>query len=107
MPAGVVFYRADCLDGVVAPESPAAHCDEGGERVVLTITDEALAVMRRVTAHSTMEPTSGLRISRRSDSAEPLHVRAVHRPRPGDTVLERDGALLYLGPDAAHRMRRP
>ena len=71
---------------------------------MLTITDEALAVMRRVTAHSTMEPTSGLRISRHSDSAEPLQVRAVHRPRPGDTVQERDGALLYLGPDAAHRM---
>ncbi len=35
---------------VVAPESPAALCDEGGERIVLTITDEALAVMRRVTA---------------------------------------------------------
>ena len=71
---------------------------------MMTITAHALAVIQRVTAHPTMEPTSGLRIARRDRSPAPLGVTAVQRPEPGDSVLERDGARLYLGPDAARRV---
>ena len=71
---------------------------------MLTITPEALAVVQRVTDHPALEPTSGLRIAQRDGSPVPLQVRAVHRPRPGDSVVERDGARLYVGPDAAERV---
>jgi Fe-S cluster assembly iron-binding protein IscA len=71
---------------------------------VLTITPKALTVMRRVTAHPTLKPTSGLRIGRRAKRSAPLEVRAVEEPRPGDAVLEESGARLYLGPDAARRV---
>ena len=71
---------------------------------MLTITPEALNVMRRVTAHPTLMPTSGLRIGRRPKRTAPLEVRAVDKPRPGDAVLEERGARLYLGPEAARRV---
>jgi Fe-S cluster assembly iron-binding protein IscA len=71
---------------------------------VLTITPEALAVIRRVTDHPTLEPTSGVRIARRDDGSSELEVRAVHGPQPGDSVVERPGARLYLDPDAGRRV---
>jgi Fe-S cluster assembly iron-binding protein IscA len=71
---------------------------------MLRITPQAMTVIRRVTAHPTLAPSSGLRIARAQDGAAPLEVRAVHRPRPGDGVVERRGARLYLGPDAVRRL---
>ncbi len=71
---------------------------------MLTITPQALAVIQRVTAHPALEPTSGLRIARRAEPAAPLLVRAVDCPEPGDRVLEREGARLYLGSDIARRL---
>jgi hypothetical protein len=71
---------------------------------VFTITPRAVAVMRTIAEHRSMEPTSGLRIARRPDPSAPLEVRAVRGPRPGDSVVARDGARLYLGPGAEGRM---
>jgi Fe-S cluster assembly iron-binding protein IscA len=71
---------------------------------MLTITPQALTVIRRCTAHPTMEPGSGLRIARPQDPAAPLKVSAVHRPRPGDSVVERNGARLYVEPEAIRRI---
>ena len=71
---------------------------------MLTITAQALAVMQRVTANLTTESSSGLRIARQGEPDAPLQVRAVGGPQPGDSVLERDGARLYLGPDAARKV---
>ena len=68
---------------------------------MLSVTPQALSVMQRVTGHPTMEPTSGLRIACGDEPSEPLQVRAVQGPLPGDRVLERDGARLYLEPGAA------
>jgi Fe-S cluster assembly iron-binding protein IscA len=70
---------------------------------VVTITPEALSVIQRVCAHPRTEPTSGLRIAR-EDPSSPLQVHAVQSPQPGDTMVERRGARLYLGPDASRRL---
>jgi iron-sulfur cluster assembly protein len=71
---------------------------------VLTITPEALAVIRRVTDNRRLDRTAGLRIARRADPSAPLRVRAVNRPQPGDHVVERAGARLYLDPSARRRV---
>lgn len=68
---------------------------------MLSITPRALAVMRRVTAHPKLEPTSGLRIATNAEGARAMRVGAVSSPRPGDRVLEHQGARLFLGPGAA------
>jgi Fe-S cluster assembly iron-binding protein IscA len=71
---------------------------------MLSITPQALSVMQRVTDHPSLESTSGLRIACRDQPSEPLQVAAVHGPQPGDRVLERNGARLYLEPEAAGRV---
>jgi iron-sulfur cluster assembly protein len=71
---------------------------------MLTITPKALAVIRRVTAHRALAPTSGLRIARRDDPSTSLQVKAVRGPHPGDSVLQRGDARLYLGPGAHRRV---
>lgn len=50
------------------------------------------------------EATSGLRVARQGRQGAPLEVWVVEGPHPGDSVLERDGARLYLAPDAAGRV---
>lgn len=72
---------------------------------MVTITSQALSVIRRVTGHPRLEPTSGLRVARTEPADEPLQVGAVNGPQPGDEVIERDGARLFLGPDAARTVR--
>ena len=47
---------------------------------MLSITPQALSVMKRVTGHPSLEPTSGLRIACRDEPSEPLQVRAVQGP---------------------------
>lgn len=60
--------------------------------------------MQRVTGHPALEPTSGVRIACLDEPSEPLQVRAVQGPLPGDRVLERSGARLFLEPEAAGRI---
>lgn len=71
---------------------------------MLTITRPAHAVIRRVTAHPLLAPTSGLRVFR-PDRRGPMQVRAVKRPSPGDDVVEHDGGRLYLDPSAARHLK--
>lgn len=71
---------------------------------MLTISSRAMAVIRRVTDHQLLDRRSGVRIARTSSSSDALEVSAVDEPEPGDAVVERDGARLYLGPDAAERV---
>jgi Fe-S cluster assembly iron-binding protein IscA len=70
---------------------------------MITFTDKAISVMRQVTAHPKLTPSSGLRIAR-SASQSRLQVRTVLGPEPGDRVVERQGGRLYLGPEAARRV---
>lgn len=71
---------------------------------MLTITSRALAVIRRVTGHQKLDRASGVRIARAGARSDKLQVSAVDGPDSGDTVVERDGARLYLGPEAAERV---
>lgn len=71
---------------------------------MLTISSRAMAVIRRVTDHQLLDGRSGVRIARGSSRSQKLEVHAVDEPTPGDEVVERDGARLYLGPDAAERV---
>ncbi len=71
---------------------------------MLTISNRAMAVIRRVTDHKLLEGRSGVRIARASSRSRKLEVRAVDEPAPGDEVVEHDGARLYLGPEAAEQV---
>lgn len=72
---------------------------------MLKMTPKALAVVRKVTDHPRLGRNSGLRIARGNASVAPLQVGAVTGPRPGDEVVERDGARIFLGPAAGRRLR--
>lgn len=69
---------------------------------MLTMTPQALAVVRKVTAHPRLGQNSGLRIA--GNDAPPLQVGAVTGPCPGDEVVERAGARIFLGPAASRRL---
>ena len=71
---------------------------------MLTITPDASSVIQRVTAHPRLAPTSGLRIASRPVPDAALEVAIVHRPEPGDRVVEQDGGRLFLAPTAAERV---
>ncbi len=71
---------------------------------MLTISSRAMAVIRRVTDHQLLDRRSGVRIARASSRSKTLEVHAVNEPAPGDAVVERDGARLYIGPEAAERV---
>ena len=71
---------------------------------MLTMTSKALSVVRAVTAHPKLDASSGLRIDQQGGKRQ-LAVRVVKRPRPGDVVIERSGARVYVGPVAARRLR--
>jgi hypothetical protein len=71
---------------------------------LLSITANALDVITKVSEHPTLDPESGVRIARRETAGGTLDVRAVHGPRPGDHVFEKDGARLFVGPEVEHRL---
>jgi Fe-S cluster assembly iron-binding protein IscA len=72
---------------------------------VIAISEEALSVIARVTGHPMLDRRSGIRIARPTTGrGRGLEVHAVDRPRSDDRVVERDGARLYLSPEAATRV---
>ena len=80
------------------------HPTDEEERTMLTMTPDALAAVRRFTAHPRLDEASGVRIDERSAAAS-LQVRAVMEPRAGDLVIEQSGGRIFLGPGAAPRVR--
>ena len=71
---------------------------------MLTLTPHALAIVRKVTAHPRLKPTSGLRIARHEEPDKPLQVKAVPEPVPGDSVQVHSGGRLFLGPGTEARV---
>jgi hypothetical protein len=71
---------------------------------MLTMTYEALGVVRKFTANPRLDADSGVRIDQRADRSR-LQVRAVRRPKPGDVVVEQSGGRVYVGPGAVRRVR--
>lgn len=72
---------------------------------MFTMTPKAHAVVRRVTAHSRISSSSGLRIAARSSAGDALGVGTASGPRAGDEVIERDGARVFLAREAVPRVR--
>jgi Fe-S cluster assembly iron-binding protein IscA len=71
---------------------------------MLTITPRASTVIRRVTAHPQLAPSSGLRIGSPADPRASLEVTIAHRPQPGDRVVEQEGGRLFVAPAAVERV---
>ena len=71
---------------------------------MITMTPRAHEVVRQVTSHPRVGRRSGLRIATQRQQAETLGVRTVSGPRPGDRVVERDGARIYLDEAAEPRV---
>ena len=72
---------------------------------MFTMTPQARAVVRTVTAHPALSASSGLRIASAGSDAAPMKVVAVKGPEPDDRVVVRDGARVFLGPGAVDRLR--
>lgn len=72
---------------------------------MFTLTPRARAVVRRVTGHRALSERSGLRIAAANRTADSMKVAATTGPEPGDQVVERDGARVFLGPGALERLR--
>jgi len=67
---------------------------------MLTLTENASAIVNQITSQPGLADTAGLRIT--SDSPERhLEVSATEHAEPGDQVVEQDGATVYLDESAA------
>jgi hypothetical protein len=72
---------------------------------VLTITDTARDVLRKIPKQPDLPGSAGLRIARRETSDRGFHVMAAPHARSGDHVVEDGDARVFLGPVAAERFR--
>ena len=68
---------------------------------MLKISDDAAAVLRHVSEHPRTSDTSGIRLAR-GDAAPgtPVLVAIADAPRSNDTVVDQQGARLFLDPSA-------
>jgi iron-sulfur cluster assembly protein len=67
---------------------------------MLTLTDNAAAVIRDLTAHEHEASSGGLRIAT-DHAAGTLTFSLADSPALGDQVVDRDGARVFLDPPAA------
>lgn len=63
---------------------------------MLTITEAARDMVRRIPSQPMLTATAGLRISRRKNQGV-FNVQAENQPRKGDRVFDYDGARIFLG----------
>lgn len=69
--------------------------------VMLSLTENASAIVNQITSQTGLGDTGGLRISA-TDVAEPeLELSAAVQAEPGDQVVEHSGATVYLDESAA------
>ncbi len=71
---------------------------------MLTMTYDALGVVRKFTANPVLDMSSGVRIAERAGTPR-LQVRAVNEPEPDDLVIVQSGGRLFVGPHAVERVR--
>jgi iron-sulfur cluster assembly protein len=68
---------------------------------MLTLTENASAIVNEITSQPDLPETAGLRITA-DDSPEPAFaVSAAQQAEPGDQVVESGGATVYLDESAA------
>jgi iron-sulfur cluster assembly protein len=68
---------------------------------MLALTDNATTAIRTLIDRTEMPYGSGLRLATAEDGSGRLAVSAAAAPEPGDSVIENDGALVFLERDAA------
>lgn len=74
-----------------------------GRTVTLTLTDKASTVVKAIAAQSTDSESGGLRIAADGDAAE-FNISVVPAAEPSDTLVENDGARVFLDPSAAEAL---
>lgn len=67
---------------------------------MLTMTDNAVLVIRDLAAQQDVSDAGGLRIAADADAGS-LTVELVEEPARGDQVVDTDGARIFLDADAA------
>jgi Fe-S cluster assembly iron-binding protein IscA len=70
---------------------------------MLTVTENAQAIVKEITEKSPAEVTA-LRITSDGASESAFAVTAVGAPEPGDQTIEEGGATIHLDPTAAEQL---
>jgi iron-sulfur cluster assembly protein len=68
---------------------------------MLTMTENASAIVNEITSQPGLAETAGLRITTENTPEPAFAVSAAQQGEPGDQVLEQGGATIYLEPSAA------
>ncbi|MGI9824224.1 hypothetical protein [Agromyces sp. Marseille-Q5079] len=68
---------------------------------MLTLTENASTVVKEIVSRNGAPEGSGLRINAQDTAATEFAVAVVPTPDPTDSVVEQDGARVYLGEAAA------
>ena len=72
---------------------------------MLTLTENASAIVNEITSQPGLADTAGLRITTEDNTPEPAFaVSAAMQGEPGDQVVEQGGATVYLDPSAAEML---
>lgn len=68
---------------------------------MLTLTENASAIVNEITSQPGLAETAGLRITTENTPEPAFAVSAAQQGEPGDAVVEQNGATIYLDPNAA------
>jgi Fe-S cluster assembly iron-binding protein IscA len=68
---------------------------------MLTLTENASAIVNEITSQPGLAETAGLRITTENTPEPALAVSAAQQGEPGDQVVEQNGAKIYLDASAA------
>ena len=68
---------------------------------MLTLTDQAVAALRELTAQPGLPAETGLRIAPQQSRADGLALSLADGPQAGDQVIDDAGVHVYVQPDAA------
>jgi Fe-S cluster assembly iron-binding protein IscA len=72
---------------------------------MLTISQQARDVVRKIPNQPGLPGTAGLRLAVADDARGTIRVLAATRPRHGDRTFDYDGARLFLDPRAMVRLQ--
>jgi iron-sulfur cluster assembly protein len=68
---------------------------------MLTLTENASAIVNEITSQPGLAETAGLRITSDASPEPAFEVSAAQQAEPGDQVVEQGGAIVYLDESAA------
>lgn len=68
---------------------------------MLTLTENASAIVNEITSQPGVAETAGLRITADAGPEPAFAISAAQQAEPGDQVVEQAGATVYLEPSAA------